>query len=69
MQTSRGCPWTCIFCDIPALGDGKWRSRSPEHVLGEMQQLQDQLGQVEFPGQQTTGSLELRQDFDQQRHR
>ena len=42
MQTSRGCPWTCIFCDIPGLGDGKWRSRSPEHVLGEMQQLQDQ---------------------------
>jgi radical SAM superfamily enzyme YgiQ (UPF0313 family) len=41
MQTSRGCPWTCIFCDIPSLGGGRWRSRSPESVLGEMQQLQD----------------------------
>lgn len=41
MQTSRGCPYTCIYCDIPALADGKWRSRSPEHVLGEMQQLSD----------------------------
>ncbi len=42
MQTSRGCPYPCIYCDIPALADGKWRSRSPEHVLGEMQQLDDQ---------------------------
>jgi anaerobic magnesium-protoporphyrin IX monomethyl ester cyclase len=42
MQTSRGCPYTCIYCDIPALGEGKWRSRSAEHVLGEMQMLNDQ---------------------------
>jgi anaerobic magnesium-protoporphyrin IX monomethyl ester cyclase len=41
MQTSRGCPYTCIYCDIPALTSGKWRFRSPEHVLGEMQQLSD----------------------------
>ncbi len=41
MQTSRGCPYPCIYCDIPALADGKWRSRSPEHVLGEMQMLND----------------------------
>lgn len=41
VQTSRGCPYTCIYCDIPALTDGKWRFRSPEHVLGEMQQLND----------------------------
>lgn len=42
MQTSRGCPYPCIYCDIPALADGKWRCRSPEHVLAEMQQLSDQ---------------------------
>jgi radical SAM superfamily enzyme YgiQ (UPF0313 family) len=41
MQTSRGCPWPCVFCDIPIFNEGKWRSRSPEHVLGEMQQLRD----------------------------
>jgi radical SAM superfamily enzyme YgiQ (UPF0313 family) len=39
MQTSRGCPYTCIYCDIPSLAEGKWRSRSPAHVLGEMQEL------------------------------
>ncbi|MCK5454223.1 MAG: B12-binding domain-containing radical SAM protein, partial [Calditrichia bacterium] len=42
MQTSRGCPFDCIYCDIPSLARGKWRYRSPEHVLGEMQQLHDQ---------------------------
>ena len=42
VQTSRGCPYSCIYCDIPALGEGRWRSRSPEHVLGELQQLNDQ---------------------------
>lgn len=26
MQTSRGCPYTCIYCDIPTLAQGKWRS-------------------------------------------
>jgi len=42
MQTSRGCPYTCIYCDIPSLAEGKWRSRSAAHVLGEMQELSDQ---------------------------
>ncbi len=42
MQTSRGCPFQCIYCGIPSLADRKWRHRSPEHVLGEMQQLNDE---------------------------
>lgn len=42
VQTSRGCPYKCIYCDIPGLNQGKWRYRSPEHVLGEMQELSDQ---------------------------
>ena len=41
VQTSRGCPYSCIYCDIPSLGQGRWRSRSPEHVLGELQELDD----------------------------
>lgn len=41
IQTSRGCPNNCVCCDIPALNHNKWRCRSAEHVLGEMQQLSD----------------------------
>ena len=42
MQTSRGCPHECTCCDIPALSHRRWRCRSAEHVLGEMQYLHDQ---------------------------
>ena len=41
VQTSRGCPWPCVFCDIPIFNDGKWRSRSPEHVIAEFKHLQE----------------------------
>ena len=43
MQTSRVCPWPCVFCDIPIFNEGKWRSRSPQHVVDELTYLQ-QLG-------------------------
>ena len=49
MQTSRGCPWPCVFCDIPIFNEGKWRSRSPAHVVEEFKQLQkDGYGAVYF---------------------
>jgi len=49
MQTSRGCPWPCIFCDIPIFNEGKWRSRSPAHVLAEFKLLEEQgYGSVYF---------------------
>ncbi len=49
MQTSRGCPWPCVFCDIPAFSGGKWRFRSPQHVVAEFTHLQAQgYGAVHF---------------------
>src|SRR5215468_4575682 len=49
MQTSRGCPWSCLFCDIPIFNEGKWRSRSPQHVVEEFKHLQAQgYGSVYF---------------------
>lgn len=40
MQTSRGCPWPCLFCDIPIFNERKWRARSPQHVVDELSHLQ-----------------------------
>ncbi len=49
MQTSRGCPWPCVFCDIPIFNEGKWRSRSPQHVTEEFKHLQESgYGSVYF---------------------
>ncbi len=49
MQTSRGCPWPCVFCDIPIFNEGKWRSRTPGHVVSEMKELKEQgYGAVYF---------------------
>ena len=49
MQTSRGCPWPCVFCDIPVFNEGKWRNRSARHVLDELHALQKQgYGAVAF---------------------
>ncbi len=41
MQASRGCPRHCVFCDIPSFNQGKWRSRSHQHVLAEFNHLRE----------------------------
>jgi len=49
MQTSRGCPWPCVFCDIPIFNEGKWRARSAQHVVDELKHLEEQgYGSVYF---------------------
>lgn len=49
MQTSRGCPWPCVFCDIPIFNEGKWRARSAQHVVAELKFLEEQgYGSVYF---------------------
>ncbi len=49
MQTSRGCPWPCVFCDIPIFNEGKWRARSAQHVVTELKYLEEQgYGAVYF---------------------
>jgi len=39
MLTSRGCPHNCIFCSNHLIMGKKWRGRSPENVVEEIEQL------------------------------
>ncbi len=39
IQFSSGCPFTCEFCDIPALYGRKPRLKTPAQVIGELDQL------------------------------
>ena len=45
--TSRGCPYRCTFCIAPELNP-KWRSRSPKHVVDEMEHFYNTLGITDF---------------------
>jgi anaerobic magnesium-protoporphyrin IX monomethyl ester cyclase len=39
MQTSRGCPSRCGFCYNTGFNKRRWRGKSPERVIAEMQEL------------------------------
>ncbi len=37
LLTSRGCPYPCKFCVVPATNGQRWRGRSPENVVAEIE--------------------------------
>lgn len=39
IMTSRGCPGKCVFCSIHTIWGHKWRGRTPENILAEIEQL------------------------------
>jgi len=42
--TSRGCPFSCIFCTIHLVMQRGWRARSPENVVKEIEELVQKYG-------------------------
>ncbi|OYT14467.1 MAG: hypothetical protein B7C24_18210 [Bacteroidetes bacterium 4572_77] len=49
MITSRGCPQNCTYCTIQQVwGTKKWRARSPQNVVDEMEHLHKEYGIQEF---------------------
>ena len=40
ISSSRGCPFHCSYCSCAAFSQRKWRPRSPENVVSELEQLQ-----------------------------
>jgi len=39
MITSRGCPGRCVFCSIHSVWGYKWRARTPENIIKEIEKL------------------------------
>ncbi|MEW5897163.1 MAG: radical SAM protein [Nanoarchaeota archaeon] len=37
IETSRGCPYSCNYCDVKVSMGQAFRPRSPEHILAEME--------------------------------
>ncbi len=46
--TSRGCPHLCVFCCVHAISGRKWRFRSPENIIAELEQAVMRYGIKEF---------------------
>jgi radical SAM superfamily enzyme YgiQ (UPF0313 family) len=44
VTTSRGCPYNCRFCTTPLLQGRKWRSRSPKHIVDEIDNAVHKFG-------------------------
>src|SRR5947209_700064 len=48
MLTTRGCPYPCRFCVVPATNDRTWRHRSGKNVADEMAYMKERFGVTEF---------------------
>ena len=48
MIATRGCPYTCTFCTGPKMWLNKWRSRSVQNVVDEMQYWYENYGINDF---------------------
>ena len=44
IQTKRGCAFNCIYCSYPVIEGKRYRLRSPELVVDEIEQLHRQYG-------------------------
>lgn len=48
IATSRGCPYNCVYCASSTIWGQKWISRSPEHIILEIEQVIAQWGKKPF---------------------
>ncbi len=48
MVSSRGCPFNCVFCNSEAIWTNRWRKRSPEKIIEEIEYLVKSFGNKTF---------------------
>ncbi len=48
LLTSRGCPYRCVFCCVSSISGRKWRSRTPEDIIAELEHAVRRYGIAEF---------------------
>ena len=56
LQTSRGCPSRCGFCYNTGFNKRRWRGKSPERVVAEMQRLLRRFPHVKIRSTTTSSS-------------
>ena len=48
LLTSRGCPYGCKYCVIPATNQRLWRVRSPKNIVDELEYIGKKFGVTDF---------------------
>lgn len=61
--TSRGCPYSCTFC-FKGMWGNKWRGRSPENIIQEMELLYRKYGANGFIFNDDTFVLDRKRVFE-----
>jgi anaerobic magnesium-protoporphyrin IX monomethyl ester cyclase len=57
--TSRGCPYSCSFCNSSSIWDGRWRKRNPEKVVDEIEFLNKTYGKKIFGFNDNSFNIDL----------
>ncbi|MDI6721187.1 MAG: radical SAM protein [Candidatus Aenigmarchaeota archaeon] len=48
LVTSRGCPYSCSYCNVPVVIGRKFRTRSGENIIKELRYAKEKYGCTEF---------------------
>ena len=60
MITSRGCPHECVFCNSRSIWTNKWRRRSAENIIEEIQYLVDNFSLKSFVFNDDSFNIDLK---------
>ena len=48
LMTSRGCPYSCIYCCVGEISGKKWRYRTPENIILELEEAKSRWNSKRF---------------------